>query len=72
VRIALGFILEYDLHRSLGTSAYCSDTLTTLGVTQHLQQCQIRHEVLQDAEPGNHLLETLWYLRIQDTYLKEF
>jgi hypothetical protein len=55
-----------------GTCAYCSEIITKRGVAKHLDKCPRRQEVLHSAEASNRREETLWHLRVQDAYDKDF
>jgi hypothetical protein len=57
---------------SRGTCAYCGEILTKRSVAKHLLTCPPRLEALQAAEASDRPVETLWHLRIQDAYAKEF
>lgn len=55
-----------------GTCAYCGETITKRGVTKHLEKCPKYLEILQTAQAGSRPVETLWHLRVQDAYDKDF
>ncbi len=55
-----------------GTCAYCGETVTKRGVSKHIEKCPLRLEVRQSAEAGGRPVETLWHLRVQDAYDKDF
>ena len=55
-----------------GTCAYCGETVTKRGVGKHIEKCSRRLEVRQSAEAGSRPVETLWHLRVQDAYDKDF
>ena len=57
---------------SRGTCAYCGETLTRRSILKHLETCPPYQESLQAAEASDHPVETLWHLRIQDAYDKDF
>jgi len=57
---------------SYGACAYCNEIITKRSVAKHLQTCQQRLDVLQAAEANDRPVETLWHLRVQDAYAKEF
>ncbi|MDD2695043.1 MAG: hypothetical protein PHD58_03865 [Anaerolineales bacterium] len=57
---------------SRGTCAYCSEVITKRGVTKHLDKCSRRLEALQAAAASSQPVETLWHLRVQDAYDKDF
>jgi len=55
-----------------GTCAYCSEIITRRSVMKHLDTCQKRQESLREAEASERPTETLWHLRVQDAYDKDF
>jgi hypothetical protein len=55
-----------------GACAYCSEIITKRGVVKHLDKCPKRQEALSAAETSNRPAETLWHLRVQDAYDKDF
>ena len=55
-----------------GTCAYCGETITKRSVAKHLDKCSKRQEALLAAEASSRLEETLWHLRVQDAYNKDF
>ncbi len=55
-----------------GTCAFCGEVITKRGVRKHLDKCPKRQEALTRAAAGNRLEETLWHLRVQDAYDKDF
>jgi hypothetical protein len=55
-----------------GTCAYCSEVITKRSVAKHLESCPKRLDVLQAAEASARPVETIWHLRIQDAYNKDF
>ena len=55
-----------------GTCAYCSEIITKRGVVKHLDKCPKRQEALSAAEASSRSVETLWHLRVQDAYDKDF
>jgi hypothetical protein len=55
-----------------GACAYCGETITKRGVMKHLDQCSKRQESLRTAEASERPVETLWHLRVQDAYNKDF
>jgi hypothetical protein len=57
---------------SRGTCAYCDEVITKRSVTKHLDKCPKRIEALQSAEASTRPVETLWRLRVQDAYNKDF
>ena len=57
---------------SRGTCAYCGEVITKRSVAKHLEKCPPRLEMLQAAEASSRPVETLWRLRVQDAYDKDF
>jgi hypothetical protein len=55
-----------------GTCAYCGESITKRGVAKHLDKCAKRQESLAAAEISSRPEETLWHLRVQDAYDKDF
>ena len=55
-----------------GTCAYCGEIITKRGVAKHLDKCSKRQETLLVGEASSRLQETLWHLRVQDAYDKDF
>jgi hypothetical protein len=55
-----------------GTCAYCGETITKRGVGKHLDKCPKRQEALASTAASNRPVETLWHLRVQDAYDKDF
>lgn len=55
-----------------GTCTYCGKVLTRRSVKKHLGTCAGRLETLQAAESSSRPVETLWHLRVQDAYNKDF
>ena len=55
-----------------GTCAYCGEIITKRGVSKHLDKCPKRQEALVGAAASNRPVETLWHLRVQDAYDKDF
>jgi hypothetical protein len=55
-----------------GTCAYCGESITKRGVANHLDKCSKRQEVLAAAEASSRPEETLWHLRVQDAYNKDY
>ncbi len=63
------------MHRqpeSRGTCAYCGEIITKRSVAKHLDKCSKRLEALQPAAASSRPVETLWHLRVQDAYDKDF
>jgi hypothetical protein len=57
---------------SRGNCAYCGETITKRSVSKHLEACSRRQASLQAAESAHTSAETLWHLRVQDAYDKNF
>jgi hypothetical protein len=55
-----------------GTCAYCGENITKRGVAKHLDKCSKRQDALLAAEYSSRPEETLWHLRVQDGYDKDF
>jgi hypothetical protein len=55
-----------------GTCTYCGEVVTKRSVTKHLEKCPKRLETLQITASSDRPVETLWQLRIQDAYDKDF
>jgi hypothetical protein len=59
-------------HENPGTCAYCGEVITKRGVSKHLNKCHKWQETLVAAEASSRPVETLWHLRVQDAYDKDF
>lgn len=57
---------------SRGTCNYCGEIITKRSVGKHLIKCPKRQEALQTATASSRQDETLWHLRVQDAYDKDF
>jgi hypothetical protein len=55
-----------------GTCAYCDEVITKRGVSKHLDKCPKRQETLASAATSSRPVETLWHLRVQDAYDKDY
>lgn len=55
-----------------GACAYCGEIVTKRGVGKHLDKCPKRQEALAGAAASSRPVETLWHLRVQDAYDKDF
>lgn len=55
-----------------GTCALCGEAITKRGVSKHLERCPRWNTVLQAAQASSRPEETLWHLRVQDAYDKDF
>ncbi len=57
---------------SRATCAFCGEIVTKRGVGKHLEKCPKWLEHLQAAETSSRPTETLWRLRVQDAYNKDY
>ncbi len=57
---------------SRGTCACCGEVITKRSVAKHLDKCPKRLEALQAAAASSQPVETLWHLRVQDAYDKDY
>jgi hypothetical protein len=57
---------------SRGTCSFCGEFVTKRGVIKHLEKYPKWLEPLQAAETISRPTETLWHLRVQDAYNKEY
>jgi len=55
-----------------GTCAYCGEIITKRSVSKHLDKCPKRQEALASAAASSRPVETLWHMRVQDAYDKDF
>lgn len=55
-----------------GTCAYCGDIITKRVVVKHLDKCSKRQEALSATEAISRPEKTMWHLRVQDAYDKDF
>jgi hypothetical protein len=55
-----------------GTCGYCGEIITKRGVVKHLNKCPKRQEALSAAEASSQPVETLWHLRVEDAFDKNF
>lgn len=58
--------------QSRGKCQYCGEETAKSGMSRHLEKCQKRAQLVQDAAGGSQPEETLWHLRVQGAYAKEF
>jgi hypothetical protein len=58
--------------QSKGACAYCGKEMAKGAMTKHLGTCGKRLEAIAQAEAGKAIPETLFHLRVQDAYRKEF
>ena len=57
---------------SRGSCAYCGEVINKRSVTRHLDKCARRLEALQSTAISSRPVETLWHLRVQDAYDKDY
>jgi hypothetical protein len=56
-----------------GTCAYCGEIITKRGVVKHLDKCSKRRKLFPlQSEASSRPEETIWHLRVQDAYDKDF
>lgn len=55
--------------QSCGICQYCGDKTTKSGMTKHLAKCEKRLWLIESAKQP---VETIWHLRVQDAYSKEY
>jgi hypothetical protein len=55
-----------------GTCTYCGTAIAKGSVTKHLSTCAKRQEIVEKAEAKKTKSETLYRLRVQDAYVKDF
>lgn len=55
-----------------GTCEYCKAEFSKSGIPNHLPRCPSRQVAIENAERGNLKSETLFHLRVQDAWQKEF
>jgi hypothetical protein len=58
--------------QSRGKCQYCGEETAKSGMSRHLAKCEERAKAIQTANAGNQPEETLWHLRVQDAYAKDF
>lgn len=58
--------------QSRGTCAYCGKTMAKGGISKHLATCPQRQAVITKAEQGKIKQETLYHLRVEDAYDKNY
>ena len=58
--------------QSRGTCAYCGAEFAKTAMSRHLETCPRRMEIIQAAETSERPVESLWSLRVQDAYDKDF
>lgn len=57
---------------SRGTCAFCGEVVTKRGIGKHLEKCPKWLEQFQAAKMGSQPSETIWRLRVQDAYNKNY
>lgn len=57
---------------SRGRCSFCGEIVTKRGLVKHLENCPKWLEQLQAAEISSRPVETLWRLRVQDAYAKDY
>lgn len=57
---------------SRGTCAFCGEVVTKRGIGKHLEKCPKWLEQFQAAEISSRPSETIWRLRVQDAYNKDY
>lgn len=55
-----------------GICLYCKKEFSKGGIAKHFRSCAARREAIAKAETAKRKSETLYHLRIQDAYLKDF
>lgn len=55
-----------------GICTYCGAAIAKGSVAMHLSTCAKRQEILEKAEAKKTESETLYHLRVQDAYIKDF
>lgn len=58
--------------QSKGTCAYCGQEMTKGAMARHLSACPQRQTVIDEAEHKKVRSETLYHLRVQDAWHKQF
>jgi hypothetical protein len=58
--------------QSRGTCQYCGEEATRSGMVKHLAKCDKRAQKIQAAGSRRRPEETLWHVRAQEPYAKEF
>jgi len=58
--------------QSRGKCQYCGEETAKSGMSRHLAKCEKRVDAIRSADASQQPEETLWQLRIQDAYAKEF
>src|SRR3989337_1737308 len=58
--------------QSRGKCQYCGEETAKGGMTKHLVKCENRAQAIQTADAGKKPEETIWHVRVQDAYGKDF
>lgn len=58
--------------QSKGTCYYCGAVVAKNAITKHLSACHERQQVIEKANQKSNSFQTLYHLRVQDAWLKEF
>lgn len=58
--------------QSRGKCQYCREETSRSGMLKHLATCSQRAQLIQNANAAKQSEETLWHLRVQDAYGKDF
>ncbi len=58
--------------QSRGKCQYCGEETTKSGMTRHLVKCDKRSQAIQASDASKQPEETLWHIRVQDAYGKDF
>jgi hypothetical protein len=58
--------------QSRGKCQYCGEETAKSGMTRHLAKCDKRAQTIQAADASKQPDETLWHVRVQDAYGKDF
>jgi hypothetical protein len=69
------FIQENKMVRKLqsrGTCLACGEEFSKAGMTRHFDVCPERRKNLKAIETSKNPIETIWHLRVQDAYDKDF
>lgn len=57
---------------SRGTCLFCGETIVKRSVSKHMAKCPKRLESIQAADASIRPQETIWHLRVQGAYAKEY
>ena len=58
--------------QSRGACTYCGTVVAKNSMAKHLAACPKRQEVIENAEHGKGSTETLYHLRVQDSWRREY